>query len=278
MSHATKLPLFFLVIADVGVRFSRKWPTVVLYRLTFSLRFVCFSVIFVGKGSRSMNIHAAPVMAYRWITFLMAGGYCLYQLLTHDYANPGGPFRFLTIWALFLSFYSASRMLALSEQRVVRSHHRTAAVAAVVNVMVVFLYWRLFFEDPALVNGNGDIAWHQQYYLHGLGPALQIFDAVFIARAFGRPMRAVVPLVAFVVGYIVWAEMFVQRYNDTPVGTVTSGLPYPFLNSMGFSDRAMFYASNIGMALFVLIVLSALCWLVRKGSPAHEPESQTVPQ
>ena len=98
-----------------------------------------------------------------------------------------------TIWALFLSFYSASRMLALSEQRDVRNHHRTASVAAVVNVMVVFLYWRLFFEDPALVNGNGDIVWHQQYYLHGLGPALQIFDALFIARVFGRPLRAVGP-------------------------------------------------------------------------------------
>ena len=84
-------------------------------------------------------------------------------------------------------------MLALSEQRDVRNHHRTASVAAVVNVMVVFLYWRLFFEDPALVNGNGDIVWHQQYYLHGLGPALQIFDALFIARVFGRPLRAVGP-------------------------------------------------------------------------------------
>lgn len=223
-----------------------------------------------------MSIHSASVMTYRWITFLLAGGYCLYQLLTHDYANPGGPFRFLTIWALFLSFYSASRMLALSEQRDVRNHHRTAAVAAVINVMVVFLYWRLFFEDPALVNGNGDIIWHQQYYLHGLGPALQIFDALFIARVFGRPLRAVGPLIAFVLTYVAWSELFVQRYNDAPSGSVTSGLPYPFLNSMVFSDRAMFYASNVGMALFVLMILSAVCWLARKTSrPPEEVQVAT---
>ncbi len=223
-----------------------------------------------------MSIHSAPIMAYRWITFLLAGGYCLYQLLSHDYSNPGGPFRFLTIWALFLSFYSASRMLALSEQRVVRDHHRTATVAAVVNVMVVFLYWRLFFEDPALVNARGDIPWHQQYYLHLLGPFLQIFDALFIARVFRRPLRAAAPLIAFVLAYIMWSELFVQRYNDQPTGTVTSGLPYPFLNSMPFGDRAMFYTSNIGMALFVLAVLTAICWFVRKST--HIPDIQTASQ
>lgn len=211
-----------------------------------------------------MSIHSAPVMAYRWITFLLAGLYCLYQLLTQDYAHPGGPFRFLTIWALFLSFYSASRMLALSEKRIVRDHKRTASVAAVVNVMVVFLYWKLYLTDPSLVNGNGPITWHQEYYLHGLGPALQIFDAVFIARAFSRPWRSVPPLVGFVLGYVAWAELFVQRYNAVPGGTVTSGLPYPFLNSMEMSQRMGFYAMNIVAALGVLLVLSALCWTWRK--------------
>ena len=199
-----------------------------------------------------MNIHAAPVMAYRWLTFLLAGGYCLYQLLSQDYSHPGGPFRFLTIWALFLSFYSASRMLALSERRITRSHHRTAAVAAVTNVMVVFLYWRLHAADPALVNGNGPIAWHQQYYLHALGPALQIFDALFIARVFRRPLRAVPSLVGFIAVYLLWAELFVQPYNAYPVGSVTSGLPYPFLNSMELGERLSFYATNVGMALVVL--------------------------
>jgi hypothetical protein len=213
-----------------------------------------------------MNIHAAPVMAYRWTTFLLAGGYCLYQLLSEDYSSPGGPFRFLTIWALFLSFFSASRMLALSERRIDRPHQRTAAVAAVVNVMVVFLYWRLYFENPTLVNGRGPIEWHQQYYLHALGPGLQIFDALFIARVFGRPWRAILPLVAFIAAYLTWAELFVQRFNATPSGSVTSGLPYPFLNSMPFDERLSFYATNIAMALLVLAGFSVLHRLIRRRS------------
>lgn len=216
-----------------------------------------------------MSIHSAPVMAFRWVTFLLAGGYCLYQVLTQDYSNPGGPFRFLTIWALFLSFYSASRMLALSERRITRNHQRTAMVAAVANVMVVFLYWRLFFIDPALVNSNGDIAWHQQYYLHGLGPALQIFDALFIGRVFRRPWRAAPPLVGFVAAYVIWAELFVQHQNTTPTGTVTSGLPYPFLNNMELPDRLGFYGTNIGFALLVLVAFGAVGWFIQRRAPAE---------
>ncbi len=223
-----------------------------------------------------MSAHSKPVLTYRWITFLLAGGYCLYQLLNHDYSNPGGPFRFLTIWALFLSFYSASRMLAISEKRIVRDHHRTAAVAAVVNVMVVFMYWRLFFTDPSLVNGRGPIPWHQQYYLHAIGPGLQIIDAVLIARVFGRPWRAIPPLVGFIATYLLWAELFVQRYNDTPSGTVTSGLPYPFLNSMELAERAVFYAGNFAIALVVLAILAGLSRIAphREQDPPRQPAPQ----
>ena len=224
-----------------------------------------------------MDIYAKPVMAYRWVTFLMAGGYCLYQVMSSDYSHPGGPFRFLTIWALFLSFYSASRMLALSEQRITRYHHRTAMCAAVLNVMVVFLYWRLFITDPALVNANGPIPWHLQYYLHALGPALQVFDALFIARAFKRPWRAIAPLLGLIVAYVAWAELFVQRHNDVPAGTVTTGLPYPFLNSMEWPERAGFYGTNIIMALGLLFALAAIARVIRQKSQDATP-SQQVPQ
>ena len=213
-----------------------------------------------------MDIHSRPVLAYRWVVFLLAAGYCLYRVVTEDYSFPGGPFRFLTIWALFMSFYSASRMLALSEGRITRNHESTAMVTAVVNVMVVFLYWRLFFENPALVNGRGDIVWHQQYYLHGLGPALQIIDAVFVSRAFRRPWRAIPALIGFICVYLLWAELFVQRFNTTPAGSVTSGLPYPFLNNLELPDRMSFYGTNLISALVVLALLSALCWGVTRVS------------
>ena len=205
-----------------------------------------------------MNIHARPILYYRWTVFLLAAGYCLHQIFLGSWSGPGGPFRYLTIWALFLSFYSASRMLALSEHRITRRHEVTAMCASVLNVMVVFLYWRLYFTDPSLVNGSGPIIWYLEYYLHGLGPLLQILDALLIACVFRRVWRAVVPLMVIIAVYVAWAELFVQRFNAKPVGSVTSGLPYPFLNSMELPERAVFYAVNAGTALGLLVVFGVL--------------------
>jgi hypothetical protein len=224
-----------------------------------------------------MNIHARPVVLYRWVVFLLAAGYAVYQIMTADYSSPGGPFRFLTIWALMLSFYSASRMLALSEVRIRYDHQITAMSAAVLNAMVVFLYWKLYFADPALVNGNGQIVWHQEFYLHAVGPALQIFDALFIARVFVRPWRAVLPLLGIIMAYVAWAELFVQRFNATPVGTVTSGLPYPFLNSLEISGRATFYVSNGAVSVVLLLVFAGLMWAIdrfRQALPATATAAQ----
>lgn len=205
-----------------------------------------------------MNIHSRPVVLYRWTVFLLAAAYCLYQTIFGSWSGPGGPFRYLTIWALFLSFYAASRMLALSEDRITRPHQVTAICASVLNVMVVYLYWKLFFTDPALVNNGGPIDWHQQYYLHGLGPALQIIDAIFIGRVFRRVWRGILPLLLIIAAYVAWAELFVQRFNTKPEGSVTSGLPYPFLNSMEFSERAVFYAANGAISMALLVVFGII--------------------
>ncbi|MEO1778893.1 MAG: hypothetical protein AAFU63_08890 [Pseudomonadota bacterium] len=205
-----------------------------------------------------MDIHSRPVHIYRWIVFLLAAGYCLYQMVAGQWGGLGGPFRYLTIWALFLSFYAASRMLALTEHRITRHHEVTAMCAAVLNVMVVFLYWRLYLSDPSLVNGGNPIIWWLEYYLHALGPALQIIDALLIGRVFRRVWRAMLPLIAIIVAYVAWAELFVQRFNARPEGTVTSGLPYPFLNSMDWGERLTFYLFNGGTAVALLALFGLI--------------------
>ena len=205
-----------------------------------------------------MEIRTRPVRIYRWITLVLALAYLAWQGWTATNWPAGGPFRYLTIWALTLSAYSASRMLALSYGRITRRHEVTAICASVLNVMVVFLYWKLFFEDPALVNGNGDIPFLEQYYLHALGPALQILDAGLIARAYRRGWRGGLPLLGIILAYVAWAELYVQPRADMPAGPVTSGLPYPFLNALDWPDRLVFYASNGVVAMLVLGALGLL--------------------
>jgi len=154
-------------------------------------------------------------------------------------------------------------MLALSQNRITRPHQVTAIVAAVLNVMVVYLYWKLWFTDPSLVNNGGPIIWHQEYYLHGLGPALQIIDALFIGRVFARTWRAAIPLVSLVACYVAWSELVVQKFSSSSPGTVTSGLPYPFLNSMEWAERSGFYGLNIAVALGLLVVFGIVGFVLR---------------
>ncbi|MDV7144263.1 hypothetical protein R3X27_16380 [Tropicimonas sp. TH_r6] len=211
-----------------------------------------------------MSRVSVPVITYRWITFLLAIGYVAYQFGTGDWSNPGGPLRFLTIWALVLSAYSAWRMLSISLGKSDHPYEVPAMTASVFNIMVVYLYWKLFLINPDLVNGNGPIIWHQEYYLHGLGPALQLIDAVFIGQVFRRIWRGAAVLLLMVPIYVLWAEMFVQPLNDTPVGSVTSGLPYPFLNNMEWPARAEFYVLYGGIALAILTALSGVGWVVKR--------------
>ena len=206
------------------------------------------------------------VLIYRWAVFLLAAGYTVHQIiLDADYTNFAGPFRFLTIWALLLSFFVASRNLAYTEDRTDRVWTVTVMVTAVLNAMVVALYWRLFLADPSSVTGkDGPPDWYLQYYLHGLGPVLQWIDALFIIGAFQRWWRAVLPLLAVVVAYVAWIELLVSRFSDTPVGSVTSGFPYPFLNGLDLTGRAQFYGSAAIQAVIVLAAFAALGWCVRR--------------
>ena len=206
------------------------------------------------------------VTLYRWVVFLLAGFYLIWMVLIDaDYAQAGGPFRFLTIWALILSFFSASRMMALMEHRSENDWPALVAVTAVLNFMTVFLYWRLFLANPDSVTGAGGPPepWIQ-YYIHALGPALQWGDMLFIHRNVRRFWRALAALLGIVATYILWVELVVQPLNDTPIGDVTSGLPYPFLNDLELLGRAMFYGQTAVSAVIVLLVVFALSRLVRQ--------------
>ena len=199
-----------------------------------------------------MNL--SPVAIYRWLVFLLAAGYCIRTLIFGGFDSFGGPFRFLTIWALFMSFFTASRMLLLSAGRSDRRWDGFVGMTAVINTMVVILYWRL--------------AWHLEIYLHLVGPALQVIDTIFIHRSYRRIGPALAWLVGVIVVYLTWAEVFVGPMNATPQGSVTSGLPYPFLNNLAFTDRLTFYAINLATGLILLFVFAGIAWVVRRYFPA----------
>ena len=210
---------------------------------------------------------------FRWIVFLLAAFYCLRTLFFADFSNFAGPFRHLTIWALFLSFFCASRMMALEEDRSTRRWDGFVAMTAVINAMVVFLYWRLYFADPTSVTSDGELGqFYLEMYLHGLGPALQIIDSIFVHRSYRTLRPAFAWLFAVIGAYVAWVELVVGPMNASPSGTVTSGLPYPFLNNLELSDRAVFYGVNFVVAIVLLLAFAGAAWLIRRTFP-----QQTAP-
>lgn len=207
---------------------------------------------------------------FRWIVFLMAAFYAVRMLLLGDYHNFGGNLRFLTIWALLCSFFAASRMMALEEGRSTRRWDGFVAMTAVLNTMVVFLYWRLYFADPTSVTQDGELGqFYLEMYLHGLGPALQIIDSLFVHRSHRRVGPSVLWLFSVISLYVLWAELVVSPMNDTPKGTVTSGLPYPFLNNLDLPERLIFYGSNFAIGLALILVYAGIAWLIRRSFPAQ---------
>ena len=199
--------------------------------------------------------------------FLVAAFFCLRQIVwVADYSAPGGPFRYLTNWALLFSFFAASRLLAFSEHRSKDTWPNMIAVAAIANLVMVYLYWSLRLRDPGLIDtGLRHPAW-ADCYLHLVGPALLWFDVIFIRRGFEVFRSSAFWLAVTICAYLVWIELFVARFNSSPRGSVTSGLPYPFLNDLTTDERLVFYGSR-GAGAF--LVLWAMCRIMR-GAARYE--------
>lgn len=208
------------------------------------------------------------VLYFRAVVFGLALFYALRMVAVHSViTEPFGPFRWLTYWANLAALVCAWLMLGRSRERSRVRYDGLVSATAVIGGLVVYLFWSLYLADPASVAADGLGAWWQEAYYHLAGPALVWIDALFILRAFRAPRAAVAWLIGLVGAWLCFIELAVRPLNDTPAGTVTSGLPYPFLNDMVIAERLPFYAMNIGAGLALLAALSLLAWVIRRVFP-----------
>ena len=184
------------------------------------------------------------ILRYRLVCLVLSIAYFVYQFTAANYENFGIQFRYLTIWSLTGAMISSYLLYRSKRNNLPEAYHAFVSAVAVLNAMVVFLYWKLYFIDPSLVNHSDSIVWFQEYYLHALGPLLIIFDALFINSSFSQIKKGTITIVGICLLYVLWSEAITGPLNATPEGSVTSGLPYPFLNNMVFSERLSFYAST----------------------------------
>ena len=213
---------------------------------------------------------------YRWFVLGVTLFYFINQFFATDLSIFGWQFRFLTIWALTASLVSAFFMVRLAMGWSDARHEVWASVTLVMNATVVLMYWKIYLQDPALFYADGESpVWYREYFLHAAGPMFQAIDALFILGVFQRMKQTVVYVLAVPLAYIAWIEFALRPMNETPMGEVTSGLPYLFLNDMEPSGRINFYITTT-ITMFVLMLmfwgLSALLRRLRL-SPSVAPQS-----
>lgn len=185
------------------------------------------------------------ILRYRFVCLLLSIGYFLYQFTDANYNNFGIQFRYLTIWGLTGAMIATWLLYRTKRDGFPETYLPFVSAIAVLNAMVVFLYWKLYFIDPSLVNYSGSIVWFQEYYLHVLGPLLIILDALFFNNSFTQIKKGLLTILIICLLYIVWTEALTGPLNTTPEGAMTNGLPYPFLNNMAFAERISFYTTTI---------------------------------
>lgn len=204
---------------------------------------------------------------FRLVVLMLAIGYSIEVAWTADYGAFGAQFRYLTIWALTGNLIAAAAMVRPQFAAPDGRFDVALSVLAILNVLVVFSYWRLFFIDPGLVNGDNTPKPYREYYLHLVGPVLMWIDLFWLKRGFRRLAPVLLWLAVAVAVYVVWAECLVGPLNDEPLGDVTTGLPYPFLNDMVPRDRAIFYATIYGTGAVFSVLFWGIGWVLRRRRP-----------
>lgn len=163
--------------------------------------------------------------------------------------------RFLTIWALTFATivhgyigWQRINHRPISYKSIIQS-------AAIMNILVVFLYWRLYLINPSLVNGNKTPSMLTEYYLHSTGPLLMVIEALFLSKAFINFGKDLISTLTTNGLYIVWAELVLRPLQK---------LPYPFLAKMYGKDLRLFYIQVIAIALFFHIIMHSIAYWLNK--------------
>jgi hypothetical protein len=211
------------------------------------------------------DVTSYNIKIFRWSVFLLASGFWLYQFVSTYAEGFGLQFRFLTVWGLTVNLIIAGLMLRNSLGRSDESYNSFVSAGVVLAAVVVFMYWKLWFNDPSSVSANGPNVWYQTYYLHALGPALVAFDAFFILGAFAALGRTLGAVLMIFIPYILWLEVLVGPLNSTPEGTATSGMPYPFLNNLEQAERISFYGTVIVTAVVIMLIGWAISKFRQRG-------------
>ena len=176
--------------------------------------------------------------------FFLSGSYIFLD------AGFGKQFKFFTLWSFLANFFVFSILFLRMIGFRIKIPDPLVAISTMMGIFTIILYWGLFFIDPNLVNYTDQCNYtvqrlnlFREYYLHLIGPLLLILEGFLFTRAFKNFLNITLCAAVINFGYFSWIELVVARFNECPKGTITNGLPYPFMNEMVISERLIFMTS-----------------------------------
>ena len=206
-------------------------------------------------------LHKNFVYRYRQIVFVISSVFWVTLLVDLDWSYFGSDFRFFTYWSLVGCWISSYWALRLSTQKTQNDHHIGISIISIATLIMLFLYWNLYIIDPAMLYTDGVGSWGSKYIKHVTIPALQLIDAIFFLKVFRSLKSTIYGTITTITVYILWIELCIQPLNDKPAGSITSGLPYAFLNDMILIERLTYY----GKIYLLTIILSFILYAFNRG-------------
>jgi hypothetical protein len=166
---------------------------------------------------------------------------------------------YLTNWVMTLNIGLAAHALIPSQPKFLELFQSTYLSIASLNIFIVMLYWVLRAADPSFLGVNTTewsiFYWIWDIYLHLVMMTFVLIEVLLLSTRRSSIMPAYAWLVVVFIAYIVYLEMYVSQVFGSPCGSLGCGFPYPFLNELDHSGRAIFYGGVwlLGSCIFVLI-------------------------
>jgi hypothetical protein len=171
----------------------------------------------------------------------------------------GEKFVYLTNWVMTLNIGLAAHALIPSQIKFLKIFYFTYLSIASLNIFIVMLYWGLRAADPSFLGVDTTewsiFYWVWDIYLHLVMMTFVLIEVLLLSSRRSPIMPAYACLVVVFIGYIVYLEMYVSQVFNSPCGSLGCGFPYPFLNELDYSGRAIFYGGVwlLGSCIFVVV-------------------------
>jgi hypothetical protein len=166
---------------------------------------------------------------------------------------------YLTNWVMTLNIGLAAHVLIPSQTKFLELFQSTYLSIASLNIFIVMLYWGLRAADPSFLGVDTTewsiFYWIWDIYLHLMMMTFVLIEVLLLSTRRSSIIPAYTWLVVVFIAYIIYLEMYVSQVFSSPCGSLGCGFPYPFLNELDHSGRAIFYGGIwlLGSCIFIVI-------------------------